>query len=318
METPPLNKIDGRRKIWNRQGKGPDGLSREITAQQLTARDLRVMQALEKYPVLDTYHLFELVGGKCLKRFKERLRLLSDPPNNWILWPHRQTYRANNYLKVSLWQRSRRAREELLRRGLPVNIDLYPEYKSIFEHQYLTYGTLASIELGGAKLDIIRYKEPLEVSIEKELDGELHKKTFRYTNDELASITFDNGGVGYIQLELEKGNSVRRNNLEQASFQRKFLALKVIMEKELYKTKWGLPNLLSLFVSPFPEKIGEMKEVVLEETNGIGVPWLLFETTIGFDDPYFSLKPRPELFTGTWERTGKYAPWSLSTPPKLR
>jgi hypothetical protein len=306
-------KADGRRKAWNRSGRGADGLSREI--EQPCERDIRVFAALEKYPILDVDHLFALVGGKDRARFVERLRLLSDPPNNFIVWPKQQTRRANNYLKNGLYARSRKPRKLLERRGLPINQNPYSEYNDLFEHQYLAYATFASIEVGGADLTVL-HRPPLEVRISRKHDGESQRKTFEYTPDGFASITFPNGLSGYLQLEVENENTVDRGNLEQPSFIRKLLAIRYIMENELYEKKWGFPHLLTLFVSPYPEKIAEMKRVVLRETNGQGLSYLLFQEIVGFDHPYKSFKPRPELFTGTWERTGKHAPFSLSTPPR--
>src|SRR5688572_700144 len=155
-------KTDGRRKSWNREGKGPDGQSRPI--EYLCERDLTILQTLEKYPILDIDHLFAICGGKSSTRFSERLRLLSDPPNEYIFWPKQQLRRANAYMKHGLWQRCRKGTNELKKRGLPTNDNRHAEYNALFEHQYLTYATLASIQIGGADLTL-KHLEPLEVSI---------------------------------------------------------------------------------------------------------------------------------------------------------
>lgn len=319
---PHAYKTDGRRKAWNRVGRGEDGLSYEI--KRLKPRDRRILSVLEKYPLLDSEHLFALCGGRNLKRFKERLRLLSDPPNEYIAWPRRQQYRANGSGKINIWGRTRRGTQALIDAGLPVNDDPYREYHDLFEHQYLCYATLASIEAGGAKVTML-HPPPIEVSIS--LGKE--QKTFHYTPDAVARIDFPTGEQGYLQLENEKGNSVRRTNLEQPSFLRKLLAIEQIMADELYATEWGFPHLLTLIITPYgpkakaeepdrTDKLSEMKALVVERTEGRGLPYMLFNEVIGFDHPWKSFKPRPELFTGTWERTGRYAPFSLSTPPKLK
>ena len=132
----------------------------------------------------------------------------------------------------------------------------------------------------------------------------VHHAEFDYTNDSDGIFAIDDGGpYRFFSLEAEHTNRVDCNNLQQTSFLKKFLAIQAIMDSRLYQKAWGLPHLLHLVVVPSQARIDTMKTLILRETNGKGVPYILFRE-IPVMEGFRPIRPMPELYTEPWQRAG--------------
>lgn len=194
-------------------------------------------------------------------------------------------------------------------------------------HRLMIATGLASIDIGaknyGAK---IVYSDDLEADIDFKpqnpkypLSFDVHlahngdTKDLRYTPDEVRGYETAKGHV-YVKFEFETGeNRIDSSNLQQNSVMRKFLADREIFkvrknpdltEYRLFEKHWGIPNLLTAYITPNQTHINTMKKCLLDLTNGRGSSRTIFQT---YPDLYTwrePIKPKPELFTGPWQRAG--------------
>lgn len=285
---------------------------------QLTARDLTIFSLLARYRYLRSNVLHALVGGN-YAALKHRLKLLCRKPNAYLHKPPSQFNYFNAHCRHLIHELTERAEKELRRRGVAVPSDRLGDER-LFAHSMMINDTLASLELGGRPGRIVWWDEiarhpqfpsdaprKLRVKIRKlyPTSGNVHHAEFDYTNDSHGVFAIDDSGpYQFFSLEAEHSNRVDCGNLHQVSFLKKFLAISHIMEHELYKRHWGLPNLRHLVVAPSQARIDTMKKLILRETENKGASYVLFREIPVMDDLDPQFRPMPELYTGLWQRAG--------------
>jgi hypothetical protein len=156
-----------------------------------------------------------------------------------------------------------------------------------------------------------RLKEPhrsIPVHIEHHFASSGKKVAdFDYYNDSNGpfGVRYDDGTARFLSLEAEHTNQVDCNNLTKTSFLKKYLAIRYIMENDLHKKHWGLPNLITLVVTSSQARIDTMKTLIMRETKDKGCPYIAFAIIPVLEDPFTAAKPMPELFTQGWQRAGQ-------------
>jgi hypothetical protein len=130
---------------------------------------------------------------------------------------------------------------------------------------------------------------------------------FDYYNDSNGpfGVRYDDGTARFLSLEAEHTNQVDCNNLTKTSFLKKYLAIRYIMENDLHKKHWGIPNLITLVVTSSQARIDTMKALIMRETKDKGCPYIAFAIIPVLEDPFTAAKPMPELFTQGWQRAGQ-------------
>ena len=108
----------------------------------------------------------------------------------------------------------------------------------------------------------------------------------------------------FFAVEADRNTEpVIRGNLEQSSYLRKILQYREIITNAIYRTWWGLPNLLTLNVTVSLEHMQNLMRLGAELTNGKGCSYLLFATmpTLGVDE---KIAERPQDLLVGWQRLG--------------
>jgi hypothetical protein len=275
-------------------------------------RDLAIFRLLNRYRYLRSNFIPEFTGGSYIPTIR-RLDQLQRVPNKYLSRPEKQRAQPNANYRHLIYELAARGEHTLKDRGL------YSEEKRfgdeiLFAHSMMVNDTIASLEL--ATRDMIwwpeiagRLQNPqrfIPVEISHQFKTGLQTLEFDYQNDSNGpfGIRYPDGRARFFSLEAEHTNQVDCNNLRKTSFLKKFLAIQQIMEKRLYQSVWGVPNLLTLVVAPFQARIDTMKDLILRETGGKGASYILFRVVPVLEDPFSTAKPMPDLFHGPWQRAG--------------
>jgi hypothetical protein len=302
----------------------------------LTQRDLEIFQLLTRYRFLRSSHLQALVGGKSSKRFIERLGdlyheggYLDRPDAQW------QTAKANYMPVVHALGRS--GKEVLWRYGLERGgADGASGWTGgrpgrHFQHELMICDILSSIEIGARadpRLRFISWPEilahpkmaerrrqapkPLAVRAPVTYSPPGSKKTHRSDRPLVPDALFGleyrtRSGKQYRFFALEADRNTQpivRRNLRQSSYLRKILQYREIVTQSIYRTQWGLPNLVVLNVTTSDRHRKNIMRLVQEVTEGNGSNVLLFKTMPSLTSLEKAPLPTPELLTGPWHRVG--------------
>jgi hypothetical protein len=308
------------RSRWSRHG---------TDAVALTARDLEIFLLLHRYRYLRADFIHAFVGGS-FQNIIRRLNALYRKPNFYLRRPEAQRMQPNANYRYLIYELDERAAKVLRERGLYDEVSRAGDYRQ-FSHAMMVNDALASIELGmrrDARLllwrDITEHEkfpaatrkadklQGIPVRIHHQFGGASRHAEFNYISDGLFGIRYGNGKARFFQLEAEHRNRIDCSNLHQTSFLKKYLAIQYIMEERLFHIRWGIPNMLTLVVTPSQERIEQMKKLILRETAGKGAPHILFREIPVMEDIHRVSRPMPELF-GAWQRAG-YEPLDISQP----
>lgn len=179
--------------------------------------------------------------------------------------------------------------------------------------------TLASIEIGlkDTGHSIITWSEILErrgtVTAENPFrlpctidyiyqnGAEYHADT-HVVPDALFGIRHPDGLASFFVLEAERGNGIKRSNLDQPSFLKKLLAYRAISREGTYKDVYGIPNMRVLVVTTGDERIKHMRE--LAEVELTSSKLFLFNAIPTQDAMLKAPAPFPMLSSIPWQRAG--------------
>jgi hypothetical protein len=81
-------------------------------------------------------------------------------------------------------------------------------------------------------------------------------------------------------------------------------------ETENYRTHFGFPNLIVLFVTTSPRKCAHFEKLLLDITQGKGATNILFKPFPDFLEMGTALKPDLSFVTDPWPRAG-YEPFDI-------
>ena len=109
----------------------------------------------------------------------------------------------------------------------------------------------------------------------------------------------------FFALEADRNTEpIVRSNLRQSSYLRKILQYREIAARSVYKTLWGLPNLLVLNVTINDRHRLNIMRLLDELTNGKSSTFLLFGTMPSLASLEKAPRPIPDILTRAWHRTG--------------
>lgn len=281
--------------------------------------DLKLFQLLNRYRYLPTDFLLALTGTS-YDYLGRRLEELYSEPNCFVDRPRaqlRQPFPLSRYLIHELDVKGERAlKDAALWSDEPAFGD-----KNLFAHSLMVTETIASLEIGGASMiwfpEISSRLTNPERFIPVNITHGKNTAKFDYYNDSNGpfGIRYPDGTARFFSLEAEHANQVDCPNLKKTSFLKKFLAIRDLMERQAYKTAWGIPNLIHLVVTSSQARIDTMKALILRETDNKGCAYIAFYK-IPVLESMEAAKPLPEMFTGGWQRAG--LPDFFLNQPKAR
>ena len=306
---------------------------------EISERDLALFELLSRYHYLRSTFLYAFVGGASETRFKERLGHLYHD-GGYINRPAQQWQFANCRYMPAIYELDAAGERVLQEHG--VAQDESPLLKKgrvgayrQFAHQLMISDVLASIELGvraDPSLRFISWQEiiakapektrrsdnpfeiPVSISHTFPRTKKTHRADIKIVPDGLFGLEYDKNGrkeYRFFALEADRNSMpVLRNNLHQTSYLKKILAYREIAARGIYKTHFGLPNLLVLTVTTNERHMRNIMALVQGLAHEGKSKLFLFKTMSTLGDFERAPVPTPHMLTAPWARVG-YEPFHI-------
>lgn len=299
---------------------------------ELTERDLDIFRLLSRYRYLRSSHFHSLVGGKSKRRFIERLGHLYHE-GGYVNRPAQQWQAVNARYMPAVYELGAAGEAVLRERGqLDDASPLLHRGRGNgvqYHHELMICDILASIEIGvraDPDLRFISWQEilakapeatrrsqtpfeiPVSVSYALPRTNHVQRCDKPLIPDALWGLEYAKDGVKsyrFFVLEADRRSEpIVRSTLHQTSYLRKILQYREIAARGIYKTHWGLPNLLVLTVTTNEQHMRNIMQMVDEVTGGKGSSFLLFKTMPSLASLERAPEPTPDLLTTPWRRAG--------------
>ncbi len=294
----------------------------------LSPRDLEIFKLLNRYRYLRSTFIHASVGGYKIALIKRLGTLFHD---GYLDRPAQQWQAINARYMPAVYELGAKGAQALRSVGIAVNS--LPSQQ--FSHSLMVCDILASIEIGvraDPQLRLISWEEilakmpaaganrdnPLELPCQVAFTFPRSKTTHRSSKPLIPDAVF---GVEYkptksfrfFVLEADRNHEpVMRNNLSQTSYLRKILQYREIA-KGIYKTQWGLPNLLVLNVTTSEAHMQNIMSLVGTLSDGKGASYLLFKTMPSLASLEKAPAPDACMLTEPWSRAG-FEPFEIHKP----
>jgi hypothetical protein len=312
-------------------------MSRRATQKriELTERDFEIFRLLDRYRYLRSTHIHAFAGGKSQKRFIERLGDLYHE-GGYVNRPAQQWQAINARYMPAVYELGDAGERALEQRGLLGQTTSPLLWKGRlgevrqYHHELMICDIMSSIEIGVRANPKLRFISPRDILVKAPEVTRKAANPFaapvsightvadkQYTSDKplipdaLFGIEYTTNGqksYRFFALEADRDSEpVVRANLHQTSYLRKVLQYREIAARTIYKTHWGLPNLLVLTVTTNENHMQSMIRLVDELTNGKGSTFLLFKTMPSLASLETAPLPTPSMLTEPWCRVGHHA-----------
>jgi hypothetical protein len=313
-------------------------MTRERTGKRIefTERDLEILKLLDRYRFLRSTNLYALAGGKSQKRFVERLGDLFHE-GGYINRPKQQWQAINARYMPVVYELAEEGRRMLAEYGggLESGLALVGKHgrrpSRHYHHELMICDILSSIEIGlraDSNLRFISWPEilasvkmpeatrsaakPMAAKVPVTYVPPGARKSHRIDGplvpDALFGLEYTARGAKqyrFFALEADRNTEpVIRRDLRQSSYLRKILQYREIVARSVYKTLWGLPNLIVLTVTVNEQRCQNMMRLVDELTHGKGSTFLFFQTMPSLTSLQKAPLPIPDILTGAWHRAG--------------
>jgi hypothetical protein len=307
-------------------------MSRKRTGKriQLTERDLEVFRLLARYRFLRSTHLHALAGGRSYKRFIERLGNLYHE-GGYIDRPKQQWQAINARYMPAVYELGEAGRTVLAQYGAAPAGGHGHRPSRHYHHELMICDILSSIEIGAHVDPSLRFISWPEILASPKMPettrkaarpmavrvpiihpgfgtGKSHRIDRPLVPDALFGLEYTASGskqYRFFALEADRNTEpIVRSNPRQSSYLRKILQYREIGARSVYKTLWGLPNLLVVNVTINDRHRMNIMGLVNELTKGKGCTFLLFGTIPSLGSLEQAPRPIPDILTGAWHRTG--------------
>lgn len=311
-------------------------MSRQKTGKQIqrTSRDLEILRLLSRYRYLRSTHLHALTSGKSHKRFVERLGDLYHECG-YVNRPQQQWQAINARYMPVVYELSKAGEQVLAQYGAAHDSEAVFTRKHLhdlgrqFRHELMICDILSSIEIGvraDPTLRFISWPEILanpkmpaatrnaarpmaaEVSVTYTPPGTQQSYPFNrpLIPDALFGLEYATAGkkqYRFFALEADRNTEpIVRSNPQKSSYFRKILQYREVVRRSLYKSLWGLPNLLVLTVTTNDRHTQNIMRLVDETASGS--TYLLFKTMASL--AFLEIAPLPDatMLSDAWHRAG--------------
>ena len=313
-------------------------MSRRQTGKRisLTERDFKILRLLSRYRFLRSTHLHVLAGGKSHKRFVERLGDLYHE-GGYINRPPQQWQAINARYMPAVYELGKAGKKVLAQYGADHEtgsaLAQSPARGSgrQYHHELMICDILSSIEIGVRADQALRHVSWPEILASPKMPkATLHsarpmaaKVSIQYAKprtpkayrtegqlvpDAIFGLEYTAGGnkqYRFFALEADRNTEpVVRGDLRQSSYIRKILQYREIAARSIYKTQWGLPNLLVLNVTTNDRHKQNIMDLVDQLTGDKGSTSLLFKTMPSLASLEKAPLPAPDILTDAWHRAG--------------
>ena len=278
---------------------------------ELTARDIEIFKLLGRYRYLRSTYIHAFVGGASETRFKERLGDLFH--EGYLDRPSQQWDFADARHMPVVHESGRAAGQALRAGGLALegaNTLLADSPHRQFLHSLMICEALAALDLGTRATPSLRFIGWPEILGRAPEATRSSRAPFRVpvpsggylVSDGLFGIEYGSGGskaYRFFALEVDRGTMpVSRSNPNQTSYLGKLAAYREVMDRQVHKSHFGIPNLLVLTLTTGEARIAEMLKRLDGQAGNRAA--FLFKA-IEDDAPRM---PMLHLLTEPWQRAG--------------
>ncbi len=278
---------------------------------ELTQRDIAIFKLLRQYRYLRSTYIHAFVGGTSVTRFKERLGdlfhegYLDRPGKQWEFADARHRPVVHEIGAGAV-----RVLRETPADNCGGRTFLSQTAHRQFLHSLMICEVLASLDLGmrpRSDLRLIGWPEVLDRAPEATRTS---PSPFRIpvpsgghlVPDGLFGIEYASGttkSYRFFALEVDRGTMpVERSGAGQTSYLAKLARYKEVLAGSLYKTHWGLPNLLLLTVTQNSERQREIVRTALARFGES--PQVLFKSVTDAELRIIATR----LLSEPWDRVG--------------
>lgn len=288
---------------------------------ELTQRDLEIFRLLARYRYLRSTYIHAFVGGNKTKLIERLGHLYHEA--GYLDRPEQQWEAVNaRYMPVA-YELGERARYVLADagQGVPRRTDRARQYR----HEALVCQIVASIELESRAIAGIRFISWEEILRSPKMpaatpDSFNPKAISARTGnagspcetelvpDALFGIEYETGGkksFRFFALEADRNTEpvIRRDN-RQSSYARKIAQYEDIIRQALFRTRWGLPNLLVLTVTTSDRHMHALLQGAQQCACREIADHFLFRSVSRGAAGECIAGPIPNLLTAPWQRPG--------------
>ncbi len=238
----------------------------------LTPRDFEIFRCLVRYRYLRLTHLHAFAGGVSAKRFVERLGDLFH--QGFIDRPAQQWQIAKARCQPALYEIGNRVQRVLEHVGggdLLQRTFLAPTAHRQLAHSVAICECLASIELESTEQPGLRFIPWGEILVRAPQATRASALPFRMPANGTGAAVIPDGvfGLEYrsgdekayrlFALEIDRGTMpVSRTDTRNTSLLGKMKAYDEVIAEQLYRTQWGVPNLLVLAVTSDAHRLADI------------------------------------------------------------
>jgi hypothetical protein len=280
---------------------------------ELSARDIEIFKLLTRYRYLRSTYIHAFVGGASETRFKERLGNLFH--EGYLDRPAQQWEFADGRCMPVVHENGRGGMNALRACGFGLDADGRQVARTAhrqFLHALMICETLASLELAsrGDRLRFIPWPEILarapEATWASRTPSRLPVPSGGYVvPDSMFGIEYRDGDAKsyrFFALEADRGTMpMVRSRPGQTSYLGKLAAYGKIIDQQVHKTHWGIPNLLVLTLMNSEARMRTTLERLQDQAGGNAA--FLFKAI----DASALRTPATQLLFEPWERAGRAA-----------
>jgi len=278
---------------------------------EITDRDVAIFSALTRYRYLRSTYVHAFAGGASKKRFQERLGhlfhegFLGRPRQQWRFADARYTPAVYEIDKCGAQALAERQASET-----PPATFLASGQHIQFEHSQLVCSALASIELASRNrpdLRFIAWPEILAKAPEETRRAALPQRLSLGSEHLIPDAIFgleyrveDKRSYRFFALEIDRATMpITRAAGRQTSLGRKLNAYRQVISQQLYKSVWGVPNLVVLFLTTSERHLANGLRAI--DPGWPETPAFLFKRI----DPDALREPSNSLLGLPWARSGQ-------------
>ena len=295
---------------------------------ELTPRDIEIFRLLERYRYLRSTFIHAFVGGDRTKLIERLGHLYHE--GRYLDRPSEQWQGINARYQPAVYEIDRRGQEALREHGLLADDAIAGRHGAVqrqFAHTLMVCDILASIELATRQIPGVRFipwteilarapertrKSPapmrLPVSISHPVSQNVARQVVevKLTPDAVFGLEYTTAGVKsyrFFALEADRATMpVSRTTLRVTSYLRKILAYRQVAAREMYRTQYGIPNLLVLTVTTSDSHMRSIMRLLGEIASSSTL--FLFKTAAAFGTLGTTPVPSPEMLSEPWGRVG--------------
>ena len=295
----------------SRRSREPNG--KLIPPENLSPRDIKIFKLLDpdyRYQYLPSHWIYHLVGGKNWIKLKQRLGDLYRRPNCYLERPLEQWRSFNSGYKHAVYRRDTAAVKVVRDRGVAGGE--HQHNPNLYAHELLNCLVDASIEYGvkaDPKLSLLTW---VDLQHDERVPEATRRSQHPFRIPIAGQMLIPDGRPFIIQNEKKMlcipAKEIDRHSeplsptkLRNSSIAKKLQQYKHFFDRGLYRTHYGFPNAVVLFVT-INQKHMENMMALCRQIMGKPCSYLLFKTVPDWAyEPHFEA-PNGWMLTEPWKR----------------